>query len=135
MARTNFEKLEVYILAEKLADAIWDIVIRWPPFWRNTVGGQMCRAADGIGSNIAEGAGRGSFQDNRRFVRIARASLYETKYWLRRSYKRNLLTPKQVDQLKPLVDELSPKLNNYLKSIGRIPKADSSDCALETTDN
>lgn len=135
MARTNFEKLEVYILAEKLADAIWDIVIKWPGFWRYTVGGQMCRAADGIGSHIAEGAGRSSFQDNRRFVRIARASLYETKYWLRRIYKRNLLTPEQVNQLKPLVDELSPKLNNYLKSIGRVPKVDSSDCGLETTDN
>lgn len=35
-------------------------------------------AADGIGANIAEGSGRGSMQDKRRFVRMARGSLDET---------------------------------------------------------
>jgi len=32
MERTNFEKLDVYKLSEKLADLIWDIVIEWNPF-------------------------------------------------------------------------------------------------------
>jgi hypothetical protein len=29
MARTNFEQLKVYQLAEKLADEIWRVVLRW----------------------------------------------------------------------------------------------------------
>ena len=66
--------------------------------------------------------GRGSFQDNRRFVKIARGSLNETKHWLRRAYKRNLLTTEQVDKLKPMTDELAPRLNAYLKSIGNVPE-------------
>ena len=55
MAKTNFEKLQVYKLAERLADDIWAIVGKWNIFARDTVGKQLVKAADGIGANIAEG--------------------------------------------------------------------------------
>jgi len=119
----GFEQLSVYQLAEKLADHIWKIVKRWETFDRNTVGGQLIRSADSIGANVAEGTGRGSFQDNRRFIRIARGSLYETRHWLRRAYHRKLLTAKEVNSLKPIVDELGPKLNAYLRSVGTTSKS------------
>ena len=120
MGVKGFEKLEVYLLAEQLADQIWEVVREWKPFERGTVGGQLVRAADSVGSNIAEGYGRGSFQDNRRFIRIARGSLYETRHWLRRAFTRQLLSALQIDKLKPVLDKLGPKLNAYLKSIGRL---------------
>ena len=117
MEKTNFEKLRVYQLAETLADIIWEIVLGWNQFARNTLGIQMVDAADSVGANIAEGTGRGTPPDNRRFVRIARGSLWETKHWLRRAYKRSLLSEKQINMLKPIIGELSPKLNSYLRSI------------------
>ena len=116
--RTNFEKLRVFLLSEKLADELWLIARGWSNFDRDTLGKQLVRAGDSIGANIAEGVGRGKFLDNRRFVRIARGSLNETKYWLRRGHKRKLLTPEQTSVLKPMLDELAPTLNAYLKSIG-----------------
>jgi len=119
MTHTNFEKLRVYQLAEKLADRIWKIVIKWEYFPRITIGKQIVTAADGVGSNIAEGTGRGSIQDNRRFIKIARGSLYETKHWLRRSYKRQLLTEADVNDLKPIINELLPKLNAYYRSVDK----------------
>jgi four helix bundle protein len=119
MERTGFEKLRVYRLSEKLTDEIWGIVLTWDYFAKDTVGKQVVRAADSIGANIAEGCGRGRYVDNRRFVRIARGSLNETNHWLRRAYKRTLLTKKQIDSLKPIIDDLAPMLNAYLKSIGR----------------
>lgn len=118
MGKTNFEDLQVYQLAERLCDMIWTVVAGWDYFAKDTIGKQIVRSADSIGANISEGIGRGSFQDNRRFVKIARGSLNETQHWLRRAYKRNLLTKEQVSELSPLVDELAPKLNAYLKSIG-----------------
>ena len=121
MAKTNFEKLRVYQLSEDLADQIWVIVAKWNVLARDTVGKQLIRAADSIGANIAEGTGRGTFVDNRRFVRIARGSLNETQHWLRRAYKRRLLSAHQVQALKSVLDELAPKLNAYLKSIGKVP--------------
>jgi four helix bundle protein len=118
MERTNFEKLRVYRSSEKLADELWRIVMSWGYFERDTVGKQLVRAGDSIGANIAEGAGRGRFPDNRRFVRMARGSLNETKHWLRRAHKRSLLTAEQIAGLKPMIDELAPTLNAYLNSIG-----------------
>jgi four helix bundle protein len=117
MPKTHFENLKVYQLAERLADEIWEIVIKWDQLARNTVGQQMVRSADGIGSCIAEGSGRGTAQDNRRFIGIARGSLYETKHWLRRAFKRNLLTNAQTKSLKAVVDDLTPALNGYWRSV------------------
>ena len=83
------------------------------------MGKQIVRAADSIGANIAEGRGRHNFQDNRRFVKIAKGSMNETIHWMRLAYARHLLTSEEVSRLKPIIDELSPKLNAYLNSIGK----------------
>jgi four helix bundle protein len=133
MTKTNFETLQVYQMSEALADNIWDIVMQWDSFARDTVGKQIVRSADSIGANIAEGSGRGSFQDNRRFIRIARGSLYEARHWLRRAYKRDLLTEEQIEKLKPIIENLSPMLNGYLRSIGNIPEK-TTDYGLRATD-
>ncbi|MBI3125315.1 MAG: four helix bundle protein [Ignavibacteriales bacterium] len=117
MNQTNFEKLDVYKLSEKLCDLIWEIVINWESLSKNTLGSQMIRSSDSIGANIAEGTGRGSSKENKRFAKIARGSLYETKHWLRRAVKRNLLSKKQIDELKVIIDELSPRLSAYINSI------------------
>ena len=119
MGRTDFENLRVYNLSEQLSDLIWDIVSGWESFARYTIGRQLVNAADSIGANIAEGTGRGSFADNRRFAIIARGSLYEVKHWLRRSYKRNLLSEEQVTNLQQMINELTPKLSAYIRSIGK----------------
>ena len=138
MARTAFETLHVYRLAERLADEIWNLVRDWDRLAKDTVGKQLVRAVDSIGANIAEGSGRGSFQDNRRFVRIARGSMNETMHWLRRAYVRELISQERVNKIKPLLDELAPRLNAYLRSIGPLKKReipDSTDHGQLTTDN
>jgi four helix bundle protein len=117
MPKTNFENLKVYQLAEKLADEIWDIVMKWDHLAKFTVGQQIVKSADGIGSCIAEGSGRGTAQDNRRFIGIARGSLYETKHWLRRAFRRKLLTATQTDNLRKIMDDLTPALNGYWRSV------------------
>ena len=118
MTKTNFVQLHIYRLSENLADEIWRIVIRWNYFAKDTVGIQIVKAADSVGANIAEGSGRGTDQELRRFLRISRGSLYETRHWLRRAFKRNLLTEDEVKRLLPIINELTPKLNAYLASIG-----------------
>ena len=125
MATTSFENLRVYQFSEKLADEVWTVVAGWSHLAQDTVGKQLIRAADSIGANIAEGTGRGSFRDNKRFVRIARGSLYETRHWLRRAFRHGLLQGKDIDSLKPTIDQLCPMLNAYLKSIGSRVKRSS----------
>ncbi len=116
MGRPDFEDLEVYKLAEKLANQIWFIVQKWDHFSKDTLGKQIVRSADSVCANIAEGRGRYNYQDNQRFIKIARGSLYETISFLRLAYSRKLLDNEQVAKLKPIISELPPKLNAYLKS-------------------
>ncbi|MEG4964508.1 MULTISPECIES: four helix bundle protein [unclassified Microcoleus] len=122
MATKSFQELRVYKLSERLADEIWKAVNTWEPFAKNTIDQQIVRSADSIGANIAEGVGRGSYQDNKRFVKIARGSLYETQHWFRRAYTRNLLTLEQVNIFTAIINDLAPQLNSYIHSIGACPK-------------
>jgi four helix bundle protein len=114
----GFDRWDVYRLSERMADRIWQVVSAWEPFAKDTIGKQLVRAADSVGANIAEGSGRYHYQDNRRFVRIARGSLYETRHWLRRAYARMLLPGAVVEELAEILNELGPRLNIYLRSIG-----------------
>jgi four helix bundle protein len=68
-ARTGFENLRIYQLSEEIADLTWEIVIKWDRLPQDTIGKQLINSADSIGANIAEGTGRGSFADNRRFAK------------------------------------------------------------------
>lgn len=115
----SFEDLDVYRLAEDLGDRIWDIVLSWPSFPQNSLGFQLVKSADSIGANLAEGFGRFHFSENKQFARISRGSLYETRHWLRRAYKRQLLKEEEIRELRKLLDELAPRLNAYITSIGK----------------
>jgi four helix bundle protein len=117
MAKLALEDVRVYAQAEELADVIWRVVQRWDRFAKSTVGGQIVRAADSVGANIAEGFGRASPVDHQRFVRTARGSLYEVRHFLRRADKRGLLEADERTKLRRNLHELIPSLNAYLRSI------------------
>ena len=109
--------LRIYQLAEALADEVWQEVISWQPFARDTVGRQLVEAADSVGGNIAEGYGRYYYKENRQFQFYARGSLYETKHWLRRAHARKLTTDVRCKELTAKVEELAPQLNAYIKAL------------------
>ena len=119
MTKSLFQDLRVYKAAEHLADTVWDIVVEWDAFAKQIVGRQLVRSADSVGANIAEGAGRGTFKDNRRFVKYARGSLYETKFHLRRAQNRRLLHLEQTEVLMLQMEDLPLMPNAYLNSIGK----------------
>jgi four helix bundle protein len=111
--------LRIYQLAEALADEVWQEVIAWKPFARDTVGRQLVEAADSIGGNIADGYGRYSYKENRQFQLYARGSLHETRHWLRRACVRKLMSDVRCKELAAKVEELAPQLNAYIKTLER----------------
>jgi len=119
MSKTRFENLKIYQLSEDLADLIWNIVLSWDYFAKDTLGKQIVNASDSIGANIAEGSGKGSLLDFKRYCMISRGSLYETKHFLRRAYKRKLLKEKEIKRIKTILDELLPKLSAYIKYLDK----------------
>ena len=90
----SFERLEVFRLAERLANEIHSSVRRWEALDKWTVGAQAIRAADSVAANIAESEGRFSYRDRIWFLRIARGSASELQYWLRRVAAQGLEGPK-----------------------------------------
>ena len=122
----GLEGLRIYQLAEELADAVWDEVLRWSPFPRDTLGQQLVDAADSVGGNIAEGYGRYHYRDNRQFQYYARGSLFETRHWLRRAHKRALLSNDRFTELAARVEALAPQLNAYIRTLGRRSKSGST---------
>jgi len=92
MAFEQIENLRILKEAEEIADKIWDEVIVWNYFAKDSIGKQLVKAADSIGANIVESQGRFHPKDAINFLYISRGSLKETKYWLKRATNRKLLT-------------------------------------------
>ncbi|MFQ6084361.1 MAG: four helix bundle protein [Candidatus Aminicenantia bacterium] len=113
----NLEDLEVYKLAEDLADSIWDICIGWDYFSKDTIGKELVKAADSICANIAEGFGRFHYKENINFLYFARGSLEETRDWLRRASRRDLLNEEEFKLFQEKIDKIGKKLNSYINSI------------------
>jgi four helix bundle protein len=114
---SKIEELEVYQKALMFSNMIWEIVVKWDYFKKKTVGDQLVRAADSISANIAEGYGRFHYKENLHFCYYARGSYEETKDWLRKSYKRNLITESEKDSIENFIVAFPKQLNSYIKYI------------------
>jgi len=113
-----FEALEekrMYQRAEAVADETWAFVAKWRAFEKQTVGMQLTRAMDSIGANIAEAGGRFHPGEVMRFLYYARGSLTESKYWLRRCRKRQLVAEEILLQLEMELDHLHKEINQAIK--------------------
>jgi len=118
MEIVDLRDLEVYQLSEKLSDIIWNIVLRWDYFAKDTIGKQLVKSSDSIGANIAEGYGRYHYRENKNFCYFARGSLEETKTWLRKSVRRGLIDQSIHQEMFDIIEKLPKFLNSYIKSIG-----------------
>jgi four helix bundle protein len=114
MKYDQLEDLRIYRAAERVADLIWQQVEEWHYYDKDTVGKQLIRAADSIGANIAEGYGRHHKNDNLRFLFIARGSLQETIYWLKRAIQRKRLPETKGEELIRRLENLAPQLNSFI---------------------
>jgi len=114
---TSLEDLRVLREAEAVADGIWREVVRWDPFAREVLGGQLARAADSIGANVAESFGRFHYGEKLRFLYYARGSLFETKYWLNRALARNLMSSDEVQQYAARLTDVARQLNAFARSL------------------
>ena len=72
---------------------------------------QLLRSADSVGANIAEAKGRWHIPDRRRFLFVARGSLYETEHWILRAEKRGLLETGFAARL----EEVARALNGLIR--------------------
>jgi four helix bundle protein len=122
MGHSSLEELEIYNEAVSIANKIWESVICWNGFEKGTVGSQLCKAIESVGANIAEGYGRGSKIDNARFVKIDRASLFESKHWLIQANIRKLLPDDLFYESNERMENLIPRISAYINYLQEIRK-------------
>ena len=113
----GLEDLRVLQDAEQVADGIWRQVVGWDAFARDVVGGQLARAADSIGANIAESFGRFHYGEKLQFLYYARGSLFEAKYWLNRALERHLMASERVQEYATRLTGLARQLNAFAGSL------------------
>lgn len=78
----NFQQLDVWKKAHSLTLSIYQLTSNFPATERYGLTSQLQRAAASIGANLAEGCGRDTDADFRRFVQMACGSACEVEYHL-----------------------------------------------------
>jgi four helix bundle protein len=110
---TSLEEMKVMQVAESLADDVWKQVIGWNNFAKDTVGKQFTRAVDSIGANTAESFGRFHYSEKINFLYYSRGSVFESKYWLNRCHKRNLVGADVFKSYSTQLTEIARQINGF----------------------
>ena len=107
--------LSSYKIAYNLSNYVWDIVISWGYFEKDTVGKQFARSVDSISANIAEGFGRFGKKDKINFYRYAFGSVKESLDWNEKSKKRSLLKENEYKYILSELQKLPKEINGLIK--------------------
>ncbi len=110
----KLEDLQVYQLSMQIGKNVWDVVMEWDNFEKDTIGKQLVRAIDSVAANLSEGFGRYHFREKTHFSYYSRGSLYESKTWLTKANNRNILDDETFKNLISKIDIIGIKLNNYI---------------------
>ena len=116
----KLEELQVYQLSMEMGEKVWEIVIKWDYFSKDTIGKQLVKSVDSVAANLSEGFGRYHFNETKHFGYYSRGSLFETKTWLTKAHSRKLISGEDFELFIHEIDNIGIKLNNYIKSIGHL---------------
>ena len=107
--------VQPYKTALKLSNYVWEIVIRWDYFAKDTVGKQFVKAVDSISANIAEGFGRYFKKDKINFYRYSNGSVKESFDWNEKAKVRNLINKDEYQHIFGELQKLPKEINQLVK--------------------
>jgi len=113
----NFRKLMVWQKSHELALQVYTDSKGFPVDERFGLTVQIRKAATSIASNIAEGCGRASDKDFRRFLSIAAGSASEVEYQALLSRDLGFLSEDAYRRLNADVNEVKRILNSFIQSL------------------
>lgn len=115
MRMRRYEDLLVWQKAMLLAKMVYCVQKQLPKEEMYGLGDQMRRAVVSIPSNIAEGFGRESTNEFKRFLSIARGSLCEVKTQLQLAQSLEYL--ELGEEMLSLIDEVGKLINGLARSL------------------
>ena len=113
----NFKDLRVWAKAHELTLTVYQRTRAFPKEEMYGLTSQLRRASASVGANIAEGCGRRSDAEMRRFVQIARGSANEVEYHLLLAKDLNLLTAEEHKDLEVKILEIQRMLAALVLSL------------------
>jgi four helix bundle protein len=121
MSKSGFVGLEVWQKARLLAKDIYVVTRSYPREEMFGLTQQMRRAAVSVLCNIAEGRGRGSRAEYRRFVLIARGSIFELQAQIIISSDIGYLAESTAESLGKRTAEIARMLSGLVRYLDRPP--------------
>lgn len=110
----ELKDISAYRISLDLSNYVWDIIIKWNYFAKDTVGRQLVKAIDSISANIAEGFGRYFKKDKVNFYRYSYGSISESLDWIDKSSKRALLNKEEYQHIAEELKKLPREINNLI---------------------
>ncbi len=115
----NFRQLDVWKKSHELTLEVYRLTASFPTQERYGLTSQLQRAAASIGANLAEGCGRETAADFKRFVQMATESACEVEYDLVLAHDLSLINDGTHDSLNAEINEVKRMLvglARYLES-------------------
>ncbi len=113
----DFKNLKVWHKAHRLTLAIYDCTRSFPRDEIYGLTSQIRRASASIGANIAEGCGRRSDPEMRRFIQIARGSASELEYHLMLARDLRFLIQEDFAELQAQIFEVQRMLASFAQTL------------------
>lgn len=117
----NYRKLECWQRSHEACLAIYEATRSFPTEEKYGLRSQIRRAAVSVGSNLAEGSGRGTNTDFARFVDMALGSLQEVDYQLLLANDLGLLESSSYQALDKQVQLSRVSVYRFSRSLKRQP--------------
>ena len=121
-----FENLNAWKAARGLVVAVYQLLDSFPNFEKYALCDQIRRAIVSVSSNLAEGSGRISPKEQLHFYEIAYGSLMEAYNQLILATDLNYIDENNLDDLRPLVDDVARMLNGLRASL--VKKINGDNC-------
>jgi four helix bundle protein len=113
----NFRDLLVWQKAHTLTLEVYEYSAPFPDNERYGLTSQLRRAVASIPANLAEGCGRGSDADFKRFFHIAMGSACETEYHLILAHDLGFLSEQTFNRLTNNVQEVKRMLSAFIAKL------------------
>ncbi|MFY0607189.1 MAG: four helix bundle protein [Cyclobacteriaceae bacterium] len=113
----NFRNYKVWELGHEVTILIYGLTSKFPDSERFGLTSQLRRASSSVPANIAEGCGRDSEKDFRRFFFIANGSATEVEYFLILATELGYLDKSEGELITEKVNILKRSLNNLLGAL------------------
>jgi len=113
---SDFTDLETWKVARTLRKEMYRLTSVFPHDEKYGLSAQIRRAASSVTSNLAEGYGRFSFQENLQFSRQSRGSVYELRDHLTTALDAGYISEDTYKELDAMAISVIRLVNGYIRS-------------------